>query len=75
MKVKAKNHINYNGTWITGGEVFDVADNDFDAVAEFVSVVKEKDPNEFVSDIFTDEAENAEKAEQPKRGRRKRNEN
>jgi len=74
MKVKANNHINYNGKWITGGEVFDVADNDFDAVAEFVSAVKEKDPNEFVSDIFTDEDENAEKAEQPKRGRRKKSE-
>lgn len=70
MKVKAKNHINYNGTWVTGGDVFNIADNDLDSVAEYVDVLAEKANGEFVSEIFANSED--EKPEQPKRGRRKK---
>lgn len=72
MKVKAKNHINYNGTWVTGGDVFNIADNDLDSVAEYVDVLTEKTNVEFVSEIFASSED--EKSEQPKRGRRKKSE-
>lgn len=72
MKVKAKNHINYNGTWVTGGDVFNIADNDLDSVAEYVDVLTEKANGEFVSEIFANSED--EKPEQPKRGRRKKSE-
>lgn len=72
MKVKAKNHINYNGKWVTGGDVFNIADNDLDSVAEYVDVLEEKTNGEFVSEIFANSED--EKSEQPKRGRRKKSE-
>lgn len=71
MKVKAKNHINYNGKWVTGGDVFEIADNDLETIADYVDPVNEKKPDEFVSEIFVSE-DNEQKAEQPKRGRRKK---
>ena len=72
MKVKAKNHINYNGKWITGGDVFNIADKDLNAIAEYVDVVKEEAADDFVSEIFVNKEEK--KDEQPKRGRRKKSE-
>lgn len=72
MKVKAKNHINYNGKWVTGGDVFNIADNDLDSVAEYVDVLEEKTNGEFVSEIFANSED--EKPGQPKRGRRKKSE-
>lgn len=72
MKVKAKNHINYNGKWVTGGDVFEIADNDLETIADYVDPVNEKKSDEFVSEIFAN-AE-VEKSEQPKRGRRKKTE-
>ena len=73
MKVKAKNHINYNGKWVTGGDVFEIADKDLDKVAEYVDVLKDKQSADFVSEIFKSE-DNVEKVDAPKRGRRKKSE-
>lgn len=72
MKVKAKNHINYNGKWVTGGDVFEIADNDLETIADYVEILNENKADEFVSEIFANSED--EKPEQPKRGRRKKSE-
>lgn len=70
MKVKAKNNIKYNGSWVNSGDVFDVAEKDLESIAEYIDVLKNKNDGEFVSEIFPS-TEDVEK-EPPKRGRRKK---
>ena len=49
MKVKAKHWLNYNGVWHKGGDEFEIPDEDFKEISEYVKV------GEYVSAIFPPE--------------------
>ena len=74
MKVTAKHNFNSNGLWHFGGEKFDVNDKEYQEISEYVYVtddVETEEPEEFVSEIFPPDKEDAEEAP-VKRTRRKK---